>query len=74
LAQSSKPEISQITSEQAQAELDRRKMKRFFKVKSFKCTFEDGYFTFWKNGKLEKEVNKKFFQRITIYKRIFIGL
>jgi len=46
---------SQITPEQAQAEL---KVERYLEAKSFKCNFENGYFAFWENGKLKSEITK----------------
>ncbi len=45
----------QITPEQAQTELDKRKLDKFLKAKSFKCNFENGYFASWENGKLKSK-------------------
>jgi len=49
---------SQITPEQAPDELNKRKVERFLEAKSFKCNFENGYFSDWEDGKLQSQATK----------------
>jgi len=59
MAQNSKKSVSDLTDEELLAEINRIQRKHFFKAKSFKCTFENGYFARWENGHLESKVLKE---------------